>query len=74
MVRHLQPTTEGIPVQIYCFSAIKVWTAYEQIQADLFDHVIAVVREFDLELFQRPTGSDLRKWLEAERGSSAAER
>lgn len=74
MVRHLQPTTEGIPVEIYCFSAIKVWTAYEQIQADLFDHVIAVVREFDLEVFQRPTGSDLRKWLEAERGSSAAER
>ena len=66
MVRHLQPTVEGIPIQIYCFSAIKVWKSYEQIQADLFDHVIAMVREFDLVLFQRPTGNDLRRWLDAE--------
>ena len=71
MVRHLQPTVEGIPIQIYCFSAIKVWKSYEQIQADLFDHVIAVVREFDLELFQRPTGNDLRRWLDAASRPSA---
>ena len=63
MVRHLQPTPEGIPIEIYCFSSIKTWTVYEKIQADLFDHVIAVVREFDLELFQSPTGNDLRRWF-----------
>jgi len=74
MVRHLQPTVEGIPVQIYCFSAIKVWKAYEQIQADLFDHVIAVVREFDLELFQRPTGNDLRRWFDADDRPAAPRR
>ena len=58
MVRHLQPTPNGIPVEVYCFSVIKEWVAYESVQADLFDHIIAVVPEFDLVLFQRRVSGD----------------
>ena len=61
MVRHLQPTPNGIPVEVYCFSVIKEWVAYESVQADLFDHIIAVVPEFDLVLFQNPSGNDIQR-------------
>lgn len=61
MVRHLQPTSMGIPIEIYCFSVIKEWTGYEAVQANLFDHIIAVVPEFDLTLFQSPSGSDIQR-------------
>ncbi|MDK2772488.1 MAG: mechanosensitive ion channel family protein [Flavobacterium sp.] len=50
MVRHLQPTEMGIPLEIYCFSKDKVWSNYEHIMADIFDHVIASVNYFDLEI------------------------
>ena len=52
MVRHLQPTEKGIPLEIYCFSKDKVWGNYEHIMADILDHVIASVRYFDLEIFE----------------------
>lgn len=52
MVRHLQPTEKGIPIEIYCFSKDKKWENYEYIMADIFDHVIASVPYFDLELFE----------------------
>lgn len=52
MVRHLQPTEKGIPLEIYCFSKDKVWENYEYIMADILDHVIASVSYFDLELFE----------------------
>ena len=52
MVRHLQPTEKGIPLEIYCFSKDKVWENYEHIMADILDHVIASVRYFDLEIFE----------------------
>ena len=52
MVRHLQPTEKGIPLEIYCFSKDKKWENYEYIMADIFDHVIASVPYFDLELFE----------------------
>lgn len=52
MVRHLQPTEKGIPLEIYCFSKDKVWENYEYIMADILDHVIASVAYFDLELFE----------------------
>jgi len=52
MVRHLQPTEKGIPLEIYCFSKDKTWTNYEYIMADIFDHIIASVKYFDLELFE----------------------
>lgn len=52
MVRHLQPTEKGIPLEIYCFSKDKKWENYEYIMADIFDHVIASIPYFDLELFE----------------------
>lgn len=60
MVRQLQPTDKGIPLELYFFSAIKDWVPYEGVQADVFDHVLAVIPEFDLHVFQNPTGDDFR--------------
>lgn len=59
-VRHLQPTENGIPLEIYCFTTHTALVEYESLQADIFDHLIAAVRFFDLELFQNPTGTDFR--------------
>jgi len=61
MVRHLAPTDKGIPVEIYCFSNDKKWENYEHIQADIFDHLIAAVPYFGLEIFELPTGKDFNK-------------
>ena len=61
MVRQLQPTETGIPLELYFFSANKVWVAYEGIQADVFDHVLAIIPEFGLRIFQNPSGEDLRR-------------
>ena len=52
MVRHLQPTEKGIPLEIYCFSKDKTWENYEHIMADIFDHILASVQYFDLEVFE----------------------
>lgn len=60
MVRQLQPTEQGIPLELYFFSAIKAWIPYEGVQADVFDHVLAIIPEFDLRVFQNPTGEDFR--------------
>lgn len=60
MVRQLQPTEQGIPLELYFFSSIKDWVPYEGIQADVFDHVLAIITEFDLRVFQNPTGADFR--------------
>ena len=59
MVRHLEPTDRGIPVEIYCFSKDKEWVNYEHIQADIFDHLVASAPYFDLEIFEFPSGKDL---------------
>jgi len=59
MVRQLAPGPEGLPLEIYCFTKTTVWTEYEDIQADIFDHLLAVVSEFGLRLYQKPAGSDL---------------
>ena len=66
MVRHLQPTDRGIPVELYFFSTVKDWIPYEEIQADVFDHVLAVIPEFDLRVFQSPSGADVQRmaWQE----------
>jgi len=61
MVRQLQPTTDGIPMEIYIFSRIKEWVMYEEIQADIFDHILAVLPQFELKVFQQPSGSDFNK-------------
>ncbi len=60
LVRQLAPTEHGLPIEIYVFSTDKAWANYEAIQADLFDHVLAVLPLFDLRPFQSPTGADLR--------------
>lgn len=60
MVRHLQPTQTGIPIELYCFSSNKAWVEYEGIQADIFDHILAVIPEFGLSVFQNVSGADLR--------------
>ena len=59
MVRQLQPTEKGIPLELYCFSAIKEWVPYENIQSDVFDHVLAIIPEFELRVFQNVSGYDL---------------
>ena len=60
MVRQLQPTTEGIPIEVYCFTATTDWAVYEGIMSDIFDHLYAATRHFDLALYQKPTGADVR--------------
>ncbi len=60
MVRQLQPTEQGIPLELYFFSAYKDWVTYEGVQADVFDHVLAIIPEFGLRVFQNPTGEDFR--------------
>ncbi|MBS0495058.1 MAG: mechanosensitive ion channel family protein [Proteobacteria bacterium] len=63
MVRMLEPTAEGVPLEMYCFTATTVWVDYEATQSDIFDHLIAVLPEFDLRIYQSPTGNDLRAGL-----------
>lgn len=63
LVRHLAPTAEGLPLEIYVFSKDQVWANYEAIQADIFDHLLAAIPEFDLRLFQYPSGSDLASFM-----------
>jgi miniconductance mechanosensitive channel len=60
LVRHLDPTPEGLPLEVYVFANDTRWANYESIQADIFDHLLAVVTEFDLRVFQIPSGSDMR--------------
>lgn len=59
LVRHLQSTPQGLPIEIYVFSSDKVWANYESIQSDIFDHVIAALPEFGLRVYQQPSGHDL---------------
>ena len=54
MVRQLQPTEFGVPIQIYTFSIVKDWVEYEKIQSDIFDHILAATEMFDLKVYQRP--------------------
>ncbi len=58
MVRQLEATEKGVPLEVYCFSAIQAWVDYERIQSDMFDHILAAVSQFDLEVFENPAGSD----------------
>ncbi len=61
IVRQLSPSETGVPMEIYVFSRDKKWENYEAIQADIFDHVLAVISEFDLRLFQNPSGLDFQR-------------
>jgi miniconductance mechanosensitive channel len=60
MVRQLQPTETGLPIEIYAFSNDQAWVNYEAIQADIFDHILAVVPEFGLRVYQQPSGVDFQ--------------
>ncbi len=62
LVRHLAPTEHGLPLEIYVFSKDKRWAHYEAIQADIFDHLLAALPQFDLLVFQNPSGHDMRHW------------
>ncbi len=55
------PTPQGLPLEIYCFTATTSWIAYEGIQADIFDHLIAILPEFGLQLYQQPSGLDVAR-------------
>ena len=59
LVRQLAPSENGLPMEIYAFASSTEWAEYEGIQADIFDHLIAILPDFDLRLFQRPAGSDV---------------
>jgi len=61
LVRQLSPTENGLPIQIYVFSNNTNWINYEEIQSDIFDHLIASLNQFDLKIYQRPSGNDLLK-------------
>jgi miniconductance mechanosensitive channel len=60
LVRHLQPTEHGLPIEVYAFSRDQAWANYEGIQADIFDHVLAVIPQFDLRVYQQPSGLDFQ--------------
>lgn len=70
LVRQLPPRPEGLPLEIYCFTQTTQWQKYEDVQSDIFDHIIAITPEFDLHLYQQPSGTDLRSiaWTATEAG------
>ena len=61
MVRQLQPTEWGLPVELYCFSANVNWVPYEHLQAEIFSHIVALAPLFSIEIYQAPAGSSFRK-------------
>lgn len=61
LVRQLAPSEKGVPMQIYAFCSDTAWINYEAVQSDIFDHALAIINQFDLEIFQSPSGSDFRK-------------
>jgi len=72
LVRQLPPSEAGLPLELYCFTNTTGWNAYEAIQSDIFDHLLAIVPEFYLRVFQKPSGSDLRKVTPAPEVAAAA--
>jgi miniconductance mechanosensitive channel len=71
LVRQLQPTPDGLPIEIYVFTKDIRWAFYEDIQADIFDHLLAVIPQFKLRVFQKPSGKDLenlRGEVDSEKG------
>lgn len=65
MVRQLQPADTGLPLEIYAFSKEQDWELYENIQSDIFDHILAGIKYFDLQLFQSPSGNDFHSILKS---------
>ncbi|WP_312374017.1 mechanosensitive ion channel family protein [Stutzerimonas nitrititolerans] len=73
IVRQLAPTADGLPLEIYCFTNTVSWVPYEAIQSDIFDHLLSILPEFGLRVFQHPSGADMRGWSESltQRGAPA---
>lgn len=69
LIRHLEPTEKGLPLEIYVFSSDQEWANYEDIQADIFDHILSVAPFFDLRIFQYPSGYDFRGLKDVPRGT-----
>ena len=67
LVRQLAPAPSGVPLELYCFTQTTAWAEYEAIQSDIFDHLLAILEEFDLRVFQEPGGADLRQMLTGRR-------
>ena len=72
MVRQLASSAQGVPLELYCFTATTAWAEYENIQADIFDHLMALLPEFGLALYQQPSGHDLRAGVAALAGAVAS--
>ena len=72
LVRQLQPTDYGLPLEVYLFTKTTDWVPYEDIQADIFDHLLAALPEFGLRAYQRPSGADLACWSENASASATA--
>jgi miniconductance mechanosensitive channel len=64
MVRQLAAEDKGVPIQIYCFTNTIVWAEYEEIMADIFDHLFAVTKEFELAIFESPSGQDFKEFIQ----------
>ncbi|CAD5108057.1 mechanosensitive ion channel family protein [Zestomonas carbonaria] len=67
LVRQLAPTADGLPLELYCFTATTAWGRYEAIQSDIFDHMLAILPEFGLRVFQHPSGADMHAWTSSAR-------
>jgi miniconductance mechanosensitive channel len=65
MVRAMEPSAQGVPMEVYCFTASTAWGVHEGVQSDIFDHLLAILPEFGLRLFQEPTGHDIGDALRA---------
>jgi miniconductance mechanosensitive channel len=61
LVRQQAPGPTGLPIEIYCFTSTVKWAEYEGIQSDIFDHLLSVIPEFGLRVFQQPTGADIER-------------
>lgn len=74
IVRQLQPTELGIPLEVYLFSQNQAWIAYEDLQSDIFDHILAVIPKFDLRVFQAPSDASLSRLTELFQATQAQEK
>jgi len=70
MVRHMQPTEHGLPIELYAFTTTTEWPVYEGIMADIFDHALASISFFHLELFELPSSTDFHEFLMAQHNES----
>ena len=71
LVRQLSPSENGVPMEIYCFSKIKGWVDFENIQSDIFDHVFASVKDFNLEIFENPSDKSFSRLIKMSEDSES---